>query len=308
MLVPSRKARIQRDLTVLGRRQEATMHVLVAGCGWLGTAAAEALIARGDRVTGVRRDPVRAQALATLGIAPLALDLAEPGAVARIPDGVEAILALQSSRVDSIEAYVRTYLETGANLLGIARERGLRAVVQAGSTGVFGQRDGSWVDETTPPAPASPTAEVLARAERLFLEAGQDGVPARVLRLSGLYGPGRTWMLDQVRSGALALGPGDGAWLNSCHRDDAVAALLAVLDRGRDGAVYHATDAEPLRRRELILHVAGRLGIPPPEARERPARVGPDRRVSGELTRRELGLELRWPSLREGLEQLITQR
>lgn len=271
------------------------MHVLIVGCGWLGGAVAAALAARGDRVTGVRRDPGRAEALRAPGVEPLALDLADPAAVAALPGDLDAILCLQSSREDSVPAYTRAYLQTGANLLRVAGERGLRAVVHASSTGVFGQRDGSWVSEATPPAPASPAAEVLVQAERLFLDA-----PARVLRLSGLYGPGRLWMLDRIRTGALGLGPGDSAWLNSCHRDDAVAAVLAVLDRGRDGAVYHATDAEPLRRRELVHWAAARLGIP---AAEGPGRTagGPDRRVSGEATRLELGLELRWPSLREGL-------
>ncbi|HLO69218.1 MAG TPA: NAD-dependent epimerase/dehydratase family protein [Holophaga sp.] len=280
------------------------MHVLIVGCGWLGGAVAEALVARGDRVTGVRRDPGRAQALRALGAEPLALDLAGPEALAALPEDLDAILALQSAREDSREAYTRTYVQTGANLLAAARGRRLRAVVQASSTGVFGQRDGAWVDEGSPVAPATPTAEVLAAAEALYLEAARNGIPARVLRLSGLYGPGRTWMLDRVRSGALALGPGDGAWLNSCHRDDAVTALLAVLDRGRDGAVYHATDAEPLRRRELIQWLSERLGIPAPvNPGAQPS--GPDRRVSGAATRQELGLHLRWPSLREGLAPFL---
>jgi nucleoside-diphosphate-sugar epimerase len=281
------------------------MHVLVAGCGWLGRAAAQALLARGDQVTGVRRDPGRAEALRALGITPLTLDLADPEAARALPDDVEAVLALQSSSADDPQAYARVYLDTGANLLREAARRGWKALVWTGSTGVLGQRDGAWADENAPAAPATPGAEVLARTERLYLDAAKAGAPARVLRLSGLYGPGRTWMLERVRSGALALGPGDGAWLNSCHLDDAVAALLAVLDRGRDGALYHATDAEPLRRADVVRLAAGLLGIPAPAAPERAPAGGPDRRVSGEWTRKQLGLRLRWPSLREGLPPLL---
>lgn len=287
------------------------MHVLIAGCGWLGTALARALLARGDRVTGVRSDPGRAAALAAMRIEPLALDLAVPGIEGRIPDGVEAFVACQSARGDGPAPYRRAYVDATATLLAAAARRGVRALVYTGSTGVFGQRDGSDVDELTAPAPASPSAEVLVEAERHVLVAATTGVPSRIVRLSGLYGPGRTWMIERVRSGQLALGPGDGAWMNSCHLDDAVNAVLAVLDRGRDGAVYHATDAEPMRRRDLIAFVAQRLGIPAPRAdAARGAVPGavpgmPDRRILGARTRAELGLSLRWPSLREGLEPFL---
>ncbi len=283
------------------------MHVLVAGCGWLGTALARSLVARGDRVTGVRSDPGRAAALAASGIEPLALDLANPsvpGTEEWLPDGVEAVVACQSARGDDPAAYRRAYVDAMATLIAAARRRGVRCLVYTGSTGVFGQRDGSDVDERTPPAPASPSAEVLVEAERRVLAAAKAGMPARVVRLSGLYGPGRAWMIDRVRNGQLALGPGDGAWMNSCHVDDAVSAVMAVLERGRDGAVYHATDDDPMRLREVVALVAGRIGISPRLA-ERAPPPGPNRRIHAERSRAELGLHLRWPSLRQGLEPLL---
>lgn len=281
------------------------MHVLIAGCGWLGTAVAAGLLARGDRVTGVRRDPARAEGLRSQGLAALALDLADPASIRRLPQGLDAILVLAAARDPGVTGYTAAYLRIAANLVEAAGRQGVRALVYTGSTGIFGQKDGSEVDETAPPAPASPTAEVLAATERTYLEAARKGIPARVVRLAGLYGPGRVWMLDQVRSGALALGPGDHAWLNSCHRDDAAAMVLGALDRGRDGQVYHAADAEPMRRREVVLLVAAALGIPPPRsAGDRPW-SGPDRRISGTWSRAALGLELEWPSLREGLAPLV---
>jgi len=279
------------------------MHVLVAGCGWLGAEVAARLLARGDRVTGIRSTEAGAAALRGLGLEALALDLAEPAAADRIPP-VTAILALQAARGGDEAAYRRAYLLANATLLRAARRLALTALVHTGSTGVFAQRDGSEVDETTPPAPGSRTGDVLAEAERLWLGAARDGLPVRLVRLSGLYGPGRAGVIERVRTGALALGPGDAAWMNFCHRDDAAAAVLAALDRGRDGAVYHATDARPLRRREVVLQIAARLGIPPPERADGPAAGAPDRRILGARTRVELGLELRWPTLAAGLEPL----
>ena len=273
------------------------MHILVAGCGWRGSEVARRLAARGDRVTGVR---TRAGGLGD--VEPLVLDLADPGAADRIPP-VDAILALQAARGGAEADYRRAYLQANATLLAAARRHGVRALVYSGSTGVFAQRDGSDVDETSPPAPEPGSSAVLAQAERMLLD---SGLPVRVVRLSGLYGPGRAGLVGRVRSGAMALGPGDGAWMNFCHRDDAAAALIAALDRGRDGAVYHASDALPMRRREVVRFVARRLGIPPPES---PAPwSGADRRVLGLRTRAELGLELRWPTLEQGLEPFFDQR
>jgi nucleoside-diphosphate-sugar epimerase len=277
------------------------VHVLVAGCGWLGEAIARALVGRGDRVTGIRRDPTRAAALGASGVVPLALDLAAPGAGALLP-AFDAAVACQSSAEDSEPAYRAAYVDANRALLAAAARTGA-SVVYTGSTGVFGQRDGSDVDESTPPAPASPTAAVLAGAERLLLDAAAGGARASIVRLSGLYGPGRTGILGRVRSGALALGPGDGAWMNFCHRDDAVAFVLAALDRGRPGAVWHGSDARPAQRREVVEWIAGRFGIPPPRT-ERPA-AGPDRRILSERTREALNVKLRYPSFAEGLAPLI---
>lgn len=284
------------------------MHVVVAGAGWLGSALARELAAAGHRVTAVRRGASAADALRAPGIEPLAVDLAAPDAGGRLPLDVDAIVACQSASGDGTEAYRQAYVEANRALLAAARRAGRPvAYVYTGSTGVFGQRDGSEVDEETPPAPASPASEVLAEAERLVLGAAGPDLRAMVLRLSGLYGPGRTWPLDRVRAGLMALGPGDGAWMNLCHRDDAVASIVAALARGRPGGVYHASDAEPVRRRALISWVAAHLGIDPPRLPEGArAPAMPDRRVRAERTRAELGIALRYPTFREGLAAAVS--
>jgi nucleoside-diphosphate-sugar epimerase len=254
-------------------------------------------------VTAVRRDPVRAAALASPGVAPLALDLSAPGVRERLPRDLDAVVACQSAGADGPEAYRRAYVDSSRTLVDALRAAGRPAVLlYTGSTGVFGQRDGSDVDEETPVAPASAAAEVLVEAERVVLGGDGEGVRTMVLRLSGLYGPGRTWPVDRVRAGLIALGPGDGAWLNLCHLDDAVSAVIAGLARGEGGRVYHASDAEPVRRRDLVRWVSSRLGIPPPHLPEGAvAPALPDRRIRADRTRAALGLELRHPSFREGL-------
>src|SRR5512144_1342142 len=125
------------------------MHVLVAGCGWLGSAVARALTARGDRVTGARRDAAQAGALAALGIAPLAVDLAAPGAARKLPRDLDAVVACQSADADGEGPYRRAYVDANRELLEAA-SAGEARFVYTGSSGVFGQRDGSDVDEATP--------------------------------------------------------------------------------------------------------------------------------------------------------------
>ncbi len=278
------------------------MHVLVAGCGWLGTALARRLVERGDRVTGIRRDPNRAEALRALGVEPLAVDLAAPGASERLPD-VDAIVACQAAGADGVDAYRAAYVDANRALLAAGARGGARALVYTGSTGVFGQRDGSDVDEETPPAPASASAEVLVEAEELVRGASTGSLRTAVVRLAGLYGPGRAGILDRVRAGRLALGPGDDAWMNFCQRDDAIAFVLAALARAAPGAVYHGSDAEPARRREVVAWICGRLGIAPPVS-EAPA-GGPSRRIRSERTRAALGVALAYPSFRDGLAPLL---
>ena len=277
------------------------MRVLVAGAGWLGSAVARALAARGDEAIALRRDPARAAALAAPGITPLALDLTSPDAAERLPR-FDAVVACQSASGDTAEAYRAAYVEANLTLLTAAARHGARKLVYTGSTGVFGQRDGGVVSEATPPAPASPSAEVLVEAERLVLW-GSLGVSACLLRLSGLYGPGRSGLLTRVREGRLSLGPDDDAYMNFCHLDDAVSFVLAALDRGEPGATYHGSDAAPTRRREVVAWIAGQLGVRPARG-EAPA-GGPNRAIDSTLTRQALGVTLRYPSFRDGLAPLI---
>ena len=277
------------------------MHVVVAGCGWLGTALARRLVFLGARVTGVRRDPARAEALRAIGVEPLAVDLARPGAEARLPRA-DAVIACQAASGEGVPAYESAYLDANRTLLAAAVRDGAR-LVYTGSTGVLGQSDGLEVDEDTPPTPASDTAEVLADAEALIVGAGRGGVRACVLRLSGLYGPGRTGIVERVRTGRLALGPGEDAWMNFCHLDDAATFVLAALEQGQAGAVYHGSDAAPARRGEVVRWIAGRLGIAPGVAARAPP--GPNRRILSERTRAALGVQLAYPSFRDGLLPLV---
>ncbi len=281
------------------------MKILIAGCGWLGTALAERRMAAGDHVVGVRRSRSAARELQARRIAAVVTDLSDPVAARqRLPTGLDAIVACQSADGPTVEAYRRAYVEVTSHLLDLADRDGVGRLVYVGSTGVFDQ-DGGVVDERTAPLARRATARVLLEAERQVLgRARADRVAGCVVRLSGLYGPGRFGIVERVRAGRMTLGPADDVWMNFCHLEDAVRAVDAALDRGRSGAVYHASDAAPARRRDVVEWIARRLSIEPPRAAgDDTTRRRPSRRVSAEASRRELGLDLAYASFREGLAQ-----
>lgn len=273
------------------------MNVAVAGCGWLGARVGAVLAARGDRVYGIRRDPRSAAALAGLGIEPWPLDLSEPGAAARLPADLDALVASQAATGSDAAAYRRAYVEINRALVAEAALRGVSRYVYTGSTGVFGQSAGEIVDEVTEPVPGDEHGAILLEAEAVVRERGM------VVRLSGLYGPERWGAVERVRSGMLALGAGDDAWMNWCRREDAAAYVVAALDRGRPGAVYHGSDAAPVPRAEFVRWVAGRLGIAPPSTTAAPPPGRPNRRVLAQRTRDDLGVALLYPTYREGFAE-----
>lgn len=275
------------------------MDVLLAGPGWLGREIAIRLAARGDRVVAVRRSDAPIPELAAAGVRVVAADLRSTADLDLLPRRLHAIVACQAASERSEDGYRDAYVRVNRVLAELARRTGARGPVYTGSTGIFNRDDGSTVDEATDPAPRTERAVTLAEGEAIVREVGC------VVRLSGLYGPGRFGTVDRVRRGSLALGPGDDAWMNFCQRDDAATAVVAALDRGRQGAVYHGTDAHPPRRADVVRYLAARLGIDPPRT-EAPSPRGTGRRVLGERTRAELGFALAYPSFREGFEAAFT--
>jgi nucleoside-diphosphate-sugar epimerase len=216
------------------------------------------------------------------------------------------VVACQAAGGGDVSSYRTAYVDVNRTLLDWAGEAGARSYVYTSSTGVFGYDDGRDVDEETAVAPSVESAAVLVEAEEL-VRGRAESAGGRVVRLSGLYGPDRLGIVDRVRRGALGLGPGDDTWMNFCHRDDAVAFVLAALFRGRPGAVYHGSDAAPARRYDVVSWIARRLGTAPGRAGQDGGRMpggrrGANRRVLSEKTRTELAVELRYPSFREGLD------
>ena len=185
-------------------------------------------------------------------------------------------------------AYQITYVRTLENLITVLRPG---FVVFTGSTSVYPQKDGSLVDETSPTG-GSPTGDVLLAAEKIALDAG-----GAVVRLGGIYGPGRSRFIDSARSGERQMFGDLGACINFIHRDDAAYALFHVGSHQLPG-IFNAIDNTPARRDDLAAAIRERTPIPPT-----PAAPCSGKRVSNTKLRSS-GWTPRFTSVLEGLASL----
>lgn len=269
------------------------MTVVIAGCGDLGTEAGLRFASLGHRVVGLRRSAEKLPS----AIEGQAVDLSKE--VPTLPADTGIVVIAMSPDARTAEAYQAAYVETVKNVAAAVHNNCAvpPRVLYVSSTAVYGLDDGSWVDETTPAEPSTPTAAVLLEAEETLLQL----IPkATIFRLSGIYGPGRTREIDRVRQGIASI-PSAPEYTNRIHRDDAAAALVHLATmQDWPAPLYIGVDDLPVDRREVVEFLAQSLGVPAPEADDssgRPEARG-KRLRNGRL--RGTGFEFSYPTFREG--------
>ncbi|NHN42271.1 NAD-dependent epimerase/dehydratase family protein [Halorubellus sp. JP-L1] len=290
------------------------MRIVVLGCGYVGIELGRQLVDRGHDVVGVRRSTGGVDAIEHAGFDGVRGDLTDPDDVADLPDA-DALVFAASSGGRGADAAREVYVDGLQTALGeyATREDAPRRIVYTSSTGVFGDHDGDWVDETTPIGPTTAKTRVLASAEAVALAADRlYGIDGTVARFAGLYGP------DRYRLSRYVDGPVTEGYLNMVHRDDAAGAVRYLLetDRGR-GDVVHVADDEPVAKWTFADWLADECGESAPEkvttserladgdlsaAAER--RIRAEKRVDNARLR-DLGYEFRFPTFREGYERAV---
>jgi len=274
-----------------------TERVLLAGCGDLGLRVARRLLDRGDLVWALRRTP---RVDEVQGIHWFGADLRQPESLRDVPPGITRLVYLPTPDRRDEAAYRAVFVDGLRHLLGALDRRVLRRVLFVSSTAVYGARDEGWVDETTMPAPRGFNGAVLLEAERWL---AAQAVPSVVLRLAGLYGPGRLQLLDRLRAGVVTVPRDAPHWANRIHVDDAAAAIVHLLGLPDAQALYIGTDDTPLPLDVLYDDLAKRLGAPLPAAGPAPVGVGSKRLCNARL--RQSGFHLRWPDARDGHAALL---
>ncbi len=235
---------------------------LVAGCGYVGRELALRLAAAGHEVWGLKRRP---EGLPE-GVRAFAADLTAPATLAELPTRLDGAVYAASADAFEPEAYRRAYLEGPLALAAsLVRRSPECRLVLVSSTGVYGRSDGGWVDEETPPEPSGFSGRIMVQGESAALDGPLSTV---VVRLGGIYGPGRALFVDSLRRGEARREPGPPRFLNLIHRADCAGILDHLLHLASPAPLYLGVDCEPIARDELLAWLALRLGVAVPPVAE----------------------------------------
>jgi nucleoside-diphosphate-sugar epimerase len=273
--------------------------ILIAGCGDLGMRVAQRLLARGDEVYALRRHPPASD---DSGLRWLRGDLTSAAPWEALPQGITQVVYLPTPDARVEDAYRAVFVDGLRHLLATLAPDGPMRVLFVSSTAVYGEQGGEWVDETTSPAPPGFNGRVLLEAERLLAATPLRSI---VLRLAGLYGPGRLQLIERLRAAQVSAPHEPVHWANRIHVDDAASAIVHLLNLYDPLPLYLGVDDTPLPLHVLYQYLATLIHAPIVPDGSPPAGIGSKRLSNARL--RASGFPLRWPDAREGYAALLAQ-
>lgn len=270
-------------------------HLLIVGAGYLGQAVGAYLAPTGTRVTGLIRSPERLKALSDSGIQPWVTDVTRLDA---FPENLnpDAVLFSLSPAERTEQAYEALYVEGTRNVLQ-RLPSSVQRIVYLSSTGVWPDQAGGWVDEETPVHPQTGRQRMLLKAEQQVL---QCGIPAVILRLSGIYGPGRH-RLQSLQDGTWPVA-GPDRYMNLIYREDAVRAIETLFRLGRGGEIYIGTDDQSVLQSTLSKWLSFKLGLAPGMESKKPIQGKRCRNVK----LKQVGFAYQYPTFREGYNAILS--
>lgn len=242
--------------------------VMIFGCGYVGTALARQLLASGVRVGALTRNAEKASNLKRLGLSEVVVEgLHNTGWHDKLTGSYSAVVNCVSSAGGGLDGYRNSYIEGQQSILEWTLKSPVRRYVYTSSTSVYPQDGGIEVDESADISAASPTGLLLRESEQLLVAQSHRFDGWHVLRLAGIYGPERHYLLDLLRSGEVII-PGRGDYfLNLIHRDDIVSAICRVLSQNnpQHSGIYNLADDFPAKKESVVNWLAAKLDIPKPK-------------------------------------------
>jgi nucleoside-diphosphate-sugar epimerase len=279
---------------------------LIVGCGYLGAEVGRRWLAAGQTVAAIVPRAGQAEQLARQGFQSIVADVTRPETLAQLPAAETVLYAVG---YDPLAGHSRREVYVGGlqNVLALLPP-GAGRVIFISSTGVYGETGGDWVDEDSPSRPAGDAGRTLLAAEEVLRRhaLGPRGI---ILRLAGLYGRGRLPRLAGLSGGDPLSIPADDL-VNLIHVEDAAGVVLAAEQFARPPRTYVVSDGHPVERRTYLSRLAEVSGLPPlrfcqPVEDARGVaprrRRGGNKRVNNARMLAELGIQLAYPSYREGL-------
>jgi nucleoside-diphosphate-sugar epimerase len=280
------------------------VRALIIGCGYVGEALGQRLIALGHDVTGIRRSGEHNDRLARLGIRPVNLDITEESALAKLDGQYDWVVIAASSSRGGDEAYKKVFGLGSKHVAQWLKTAGTQSVVFISSTSVYQQTNGEWIFEND-----ADTGTFLGEAEQNILEAG----PAvAILRSSGIYGPGRGHQFRQFMNGTAAIEGAGKRFLNMVHRDDLAEAIILALELDGRRGIYNITDDEPVTQFEFFKWLSETTGrpmppfVPAPDHSTRKRSIT-NKRVSNKLFKETFNFNYNHPTFREGLTEELNR-
>ncbi|MEW6645967.1 MAG: SDR family oxidoreductase [Pseudomonadota bacterium] len=281
--------------------------IFIIGCGDIGLRVARLWQARGHTVQALARSDEAAARLTAAGITPVRGDLDIPTTLVTLPlNGATVYYFAPPPPQGDTDPRMRAFIAAG-----LRPER----VIYISTSGVYGDRDGAWVDEDTPPAPATDRAHRRLDAETALRTWGREsGARVNILRVGGIYGPGR-WPLERLQAGTPVLREEECGYTNRIHADDLAAICVAAAERGGTDRIYNVSDGSNGTMTQYFYAVADRFGLPRPPAltlaqamqQLSPAMLSyltESRRMDNRRLLHELGVTLRYPDLAAGLQDV----
>ncbi len=290
-------------------------HRLIFGCGYLGHRVAKRWLVAGDRVSVVTRNQDRAREFEGEGFSSILADVTNEASLSFLQDrafaDVDTLLFAVGYDRKAEPSINSVYAEGFQRVLDRLNDQ-TRRVIYISTTGVYGSAEGAWVDESTPPAPHRDGGKASLAAEEA-LWASPFANRGVALRLAGIYGPGRLPYLKQLEAGEPIAAPQEGH-LNLIHVDDAATVTTLAADHPTASGIYCVSDGNPPVRKEYYEEMARLIGADSPKFSEpeagspRAARAAADKRISNKKLLKELGVELAYPSYREGLTAILGEK
>lgn len=290
--------------------------ILILGCGYVGSSLAEKWLSDGYEVWAVNRSTDRLQILQQKGLKVVKTLVQTDDWHEQIPSTFSLVVNCVSAGGGGLQGYQDSYLGGNRFLAKWAKKSQVDHIIYTSSTGVYPFYDGRIVKEEDAGGDLSESGQILWEAESVLREDRTLRPKTTILRLSGIYGPGRHYLLDSLRRKPDVL-PGRGdVFLNLIHRDDIVKAVELVGETAAaKGETFNLSDNEPTAKSSVVEWLATKIGVPvpvfdPTSTSGRRIRVSasghsPNRRISNEKIRNLLGWQPLYPSFREGFSRII---